>query len=224
MADQRAVRIETQPSRQETFLELKRALQILQSARLNDTYTDLKQDPQYEKIGDFFFNKLYGPEDFSFRDTSIKKLQKVLKGKIYRGVVSAVGLVIELHELTERLDNRMVEGMMAAGVGADLDMNQYRRIYRSLDNYDERIGQIELSIQATKAFYALSRKLIVKISLNTIGTTAHLLGMGRIFDFIYEGYTGFRAIRDIDYFVQTVQTRELAWHDDIWLSQSVVAK
>jgi hypothetical protein len=101
---------------------LKRALQAFQSARLGQTYQDLMNDPQYEKIGHFFFEKLYAPEDFSFRDTSIKKLHKLLKGKVYSGIISAVSKVIELHELSDLLDDRMVEQMMAMGIGEDMDM------------------------------------------------------------------------------------------------------
>jgi len=197
-------------------MNLKRALQGFQSARLNATYSDLKSDPQYAKIGVFFFEKLYAPEDFSFRDASIKKLQKILKGKVYRGMVSAVSRVIELHELSDRLDDRMVDGMLAAGVGTDIDMAQYQEIYRSLDNYDERIYQINLSTEVTRAFHQLSKKWIVALSLKTVRTTANMIGMGKIIDFIYEGYEGFRAIKSIDFFVDTVQERELAWHNEIW--------
>ena len=206
----------TELAEQHDFLNLKRALQGFQSARLNASYSDLKNDPEYQKIGVFFFEKLYAPEDFSFRDASIKKLQKVLKGKVYRGMVSAVSQVIELHELSDRLDDRMVDGMLAAGIGSDMDMAQYQEIYRSLDNYDERIYQINLSTEVTRAFHRLSKKWIVALSLKTVRTTSHLLGMGKIIDFIYEGYEGFRAIKSIDFFVDTVQERELAWHNEIW--------
>ena len=198
------------------FLNLKRALQGFQSTRLNATYSDLKNDPKYKKIGVFFFEKLYAPEDFSFRDASIKKLQKVLKGKVYKGMVSAVSQVIELHELSDRLDDSMVDGMLATGIGTDMDMAQYPEIYRSLDNYDERVYQINLSTEVTRAFHKLSKKWIVALSLKTVRTTSHLLGMGKIIDFIYEGYEGFRAINSIDFFVDTVQERELAWHNEIW--------
>jgi hypothetical protein len=200
------------------FLEVKRALQAFQAARLNGTYTDLKNDPEYQKIGVFFFEKLYAPEDFSFRDASIKKLQKILKGKVYKGMVAAVGKVIELHELSDRLDDRMVADMLAAGIGPDMDMDQYQAIYRGLDNYDERIYQINLSTEVTRAFHRLSKKWIVALSLKTVRTTAHMIGMGKIIDFIYEGYEGFRAIETIDFFVDTVQERELAWHEEIWQS------
>ncbi len=206
----------TNPLEMNDFMQLKRALQAFQAARLNATYSDLKNDPQYGKMGVFFFEKLYAPEDFSFRDASIKKLQKVLKGKVYRGMVSAVSQVIELHELSDRLDDRMVDGMLAAGVGVDMDMDQYQAVYRSLDNYDERVYQINLSTEVTRAFHRLSRKWIVALSLKTVRTTAHVIGMGKIIDFIYEGYEGFRAIKSIDYFVDAVLEREMAWHNEIW--------
>jgi hypothetical protein len=195
---------------------LKRALQGFQSARLNQTYTDLMNDPQYKKIGHFFFNKLYAPEDFSFRDTSIKKLHKLLKGKVYSGIISAVSKVIELHELSDRLDDLMVEQMMAEDIGEDMSMEQYQAVYRSLDNYDERLYQIGLGKEVTQVFYGLSKKWVVAVSLNTVRTAAHLIGMGKIIDFIYEGYEGFRAIKNIDYFIDTVDSREHAWHEQLW--------
>ena len=206
----------TDTAQKSDFVDVKRALQGFQAARLNTTYADLKSDPQYEKIGVFFFEKLYAPEDFSFRDASIKKLQRILKGKVYRGMVSAVSQVIELHELSDRLDDRMVDDMLAAGIGPDMDMDQYQMIYRGLDNYDERIYQINLSTEVTRAFHRLSKKWIVALSLKTVRTTAHMVGMGKIIDFIYEGYEGFRAMKSIDFFVDTVQARELAWHEKIW--------
>ncbi len=204
------------------FERLKRSLQAFQSARLNDTYTDLKNDPEYAKIGSFFFDKLYAPEDFSFRDTSIKKLHRLLKGKVYEGMVTAVTQVIELHELSDMLDDRMVAQMMATGVGENIDMDQYQEIYRSLDNYDQRIYQIKLSTTVTRAFHKLSKKWIVALSLKTVRSAAHLIGMGKIIDFIYEGYDGFRAIKTIDFFVETIEQRETAWHDEIWYGKAQV--
>jgi len=198
------------------FIALKRALQAFQSVRINTTYADIKNDTEYAQIGKFFFEKLYAPNDFSFRDTSMKMLHKLLKGKVYKGMISAVSRVIELHDLTDSQDDLMVTQMMAMGVGVDMDMHQYQEVYRSLDNYDQRIAQIELSAEVTRAFHRLSKKWVVAASLNTVRTAAHLIGMGKILDFIHEGYTGFRVIKNIDYFVETIDRRERAWHDEIW--------
>lgn len=206
------------------FMELKRALQALQSKRINSTYTDLKENPEYSKIGNFFFEKLYSPEDFSFRDASIKKLHKLLKGKLYKGVISAVNKVIELHELSDKLDDLMVQNMIKMKIGPEIDLKQYQKVYRSLDNYEQRIYQIKLSTDVTRTFHHLSKKWIVALSLKTVHTAAHLLGISKIIDFIYEAYEGFRAIKNIDYFVNTVEERELAWHEKIWSTTSTTEK
>ncbi len=213
----------TRQTDHEEFVRLKRALQTFQSARLGQTYKDLMNDPQYEKIGHFFFEKLYAPEDFSFRDTSIKKLHKLLRGKVYSGIISAVSKVIELHDLSDLLDNRMVEQMMAMGIGEGMDMEQYQAVYRSLDNYDQRLYQIGLGAEVTQVFFKLSQKWIVAVSLNTVRTAAHLIGMGKIIDFIYEGYEGFRSIKNIDYFIETVDEREHAWHEELWSTASLLS-
>jgi hypothetical protein len=206
----------TEPANHPDFDRLKCALQAFQSARLNDTYTDLKSDPEYAKIGHFFFERLYAPEDFSFRNASIKKLHQLLKGKVYKGMIKAVTQVIELHELSDMLDDRMVEQMMESGIDENMDMNQYQEVYRSLDNYDQRIYQIKLSTKTARAFHKLSKKWVVALSLKTVRMAANLMGIGKIIDFVYEGYDGFRAIKNIDFFVDTVEKRETAWHNEIW--------
>ena len=197
---------------------LKRTLQIFQSTRLNSTYKDIKQDPEYALIGDFFFNKLYAPEDFTFRDTSIKKLHAALDGKIYKGMVTGVTKVIELHELSDRLDDLMVEKMVEYGIDENMTMEQYQQIYKSLDNYDQRIYQINLGAEVTRIFHKLSRKWIVGISLKTVKTAAIVFSIKPVIDFVYEGYTSFKKIKNIDYFIDTVLEREISWHNEIWES------
>ena len=200
------------------FKSLKRTLQIFQSSRLNSTYKDIKQDPEYALIGDFFFNKLYAPEDFTFRDTSIKKLHAALDGKIYKGMVTGVTKVIELHELSDRLDNSMVEKMIEYGIDENMTMEQYQQIYKSLDNYEQRIYQINLGAEVTRIFHKLSRKWIVGISLKTVKTAAIVFSIKPVIDFVYEGYTSFKKIKNIDYFIDTVLEREVSWHNEIWES------
>jgi hypothetical protein len=162
------------------FLKLKRVLQDFQSRRINDTYKDIETHPEYSKIGNFFFKKLYAPEDFSFRDNSMKKLHKALDGKIYKNMISAVTKVIELHDISDEQDNLMVEKMMETGVDESMTMDEYQTIYRSLDNYDQRIYQINLGAEVTRIFHGLSKKWFVAISLKTVKTTAALFGIKRL--------------------------------------------
>lgn len=202
------------------LLKLKRVLQDFQSRRINDTYKDIETNPEFSKIGNFFFKKLYAPEDFSFRDTSMKKLHKALDGKIYKHMIAAVSKVIELHDISDEQDDLMVEKMMETGVDESMTVEEYQAIYRSLDNYDQRIYQINLGAEVTRIFHGLSKKWFVAVSLKTVKTTAVLFGIKEIIDFIYEGYVAFKAIDNIDFFVETVMTREHAWHNEIWSKSS----
>jgi len=200
----------------DSFVKLKRALQDFQSNRINRTYQDIETDPEFSKIGNFFFKKLYAPEDFSFRDTSMRKLHRVLDGKIYKNMITAVSKVIELHDISDEQDNQMVKKMIAAGIDESMTMSEYQEIYRSLDNYDQRIYQINLSAEVTRIFHGLSKKWIVAVSLKTVKKTAVLFGIKEVIDFIYEGYVAFKTIDNINFFVETILDRELAWHNEIW--------
>ncbi|MBA3010470.1 MAG: hypothetical protein KKF12_10220 [Proteobacteria bacterium] len=208
--------MDTDVTSTDNFLKLKRILQNFQSERINRTYKDIEADPEFAKIGNFFFKKLYASEDFSFRDTSMKKLHKALDGKIYKNMLTAVTKVIELHEISDAQDNLMVKKMIAAGVEDSITMEQYQKIYVSLDNYDQRIYQINLSAEVTRIFHGLSKKWIVAVSLKTVKTAAAMFGIKEIVDFIYDGYVSFKTIDNIDFFVDTMVQRELSWHNEIW--------
>jgi hypothetical protein len=198
------------------FFVHKRALQDFQVRRLEDTYSDLKQDPEYREFGRFFFDEIYGPEDHSFRDTSIRKLHGALKGKIHKGIIAAVDRVLEFQELSEDLDDRMTAEMIETGAGPALTIDQYREIYRSLDNYNQRLYQIDLAMDVTRDFFHLSRKWVIGVSLKTARSAAHLMGLGQIMDFVHQGYTALQTISDIEPFIGTVRRREQAFNDAIF--------
>lgn len=198
------------------FFAHKRALQDFQAQRLETTYADLKQDPDYRDLGRFFFDEIYGPDDHSFRDASIRKLHVALKGKIHNGVIAAVDRVLEFQELSEDIDDRMTAEMIETGAGPELTMDQYREIYRSLDNYNQRLYQVDLAMDVTRDFFRLSRKWVIGISLKTARSAARLMGLGQIMDFVHQGYTALQTISDIEPFVGTVRRRERAFNDEIF--------
>jgi hypothetical protein len=204
------------PTTKSDFIELKRALQAFQAARMDRTYSDLKNHPEYRKIGRFFFEQLYGPKDFAFRDSGIRKLHRMLRGRIHKGILATVEQVLELHELSEGIDDRMVEKMIERGLGPDFGTDGYMAVYRSLENYEERMYQIDLAAETVTEFHRLSKKWLIGASLQTARTAAHLAGLGRIMDFVHEGYVSLKEIRNIDDFVGTVRERERSFNDAIW--------
>ena len=154
---------------------LKRGLQAYQSERMSQTYTDLKEHSEYHRIGKFFFDEIYGPKDFTFRDTSIRKLHQAMEGRIDGNILSAVDMVFDLQELSEELDDRLVERMVARGFGPELTAIQYKTIYRDLDNFDQRMTQVEMANDAVLEFHRFSKKWLVGVSLKTARSAARIM-------------------------------------------------
>ena len=198
------------------FQTLKAGLQKFQQHRLRHTYDDIIDDAQYGPMADFFFTRLYASEDLSLRNSSIRKLHRKMQGQISEKISTAVSEVIDLHELSDSLDDRMALAMQAMGIGSDLDETQYGRVYRSLDNYDERLLHLSLVVETIRSFHRLSRSWTIGLSIKAAGKAARIMGLGAVMEFIQEGFESFRAIRDIEFLIGVIQEREQAWHDYFW--------
>lgn len=197
-------------------IEIKRALRSYQRARLQKTHADLSAHSEYAQIMAFFFKRIYAPDDLPLTNHTIRQIQKAIKGKIDNNVFSTVTSVLELHALSESMDERMVNVMQANQVNADFTPEEYRNIYRKLDNYSERIRHIQMIGRVNTDLHNLSHKRLVWFLLKTLRKIVERAGASFLMEYIEEGYTAFRRIKNIDYFVETIEKREIAWHDKLW--------
>ena len=195
---------------------LKKRLQEFQAKRIRDTYADLIEMAQYSKLGHFFFEQIYGSHDFGFRNESMRSLHRKMSGILKGEIVDTVGEVIELHDLSDALDDRMVEAMLESGTGSDLTMADYEQIYRRCNNYKDRVRQIALMIDCIKGVHHISRMRFIGFSLKTVRAAAHLAGMGEIMEFLIQGYDAFRSAKDIGGFTEAVSTRETALNNKLY--------
>lgn len=200
----------------DTFSLLKHALQEYQAQRIRRTYADIERMPQYTKLAHFFFDEIYGPRDFGFRNEGIKSLHHKLSGFLKGEIINAVGKVIELNDLSDELDNRMVDRMKQMSVDPELNDEEYRKAYQSLDNYDERVYQINLLADSVKAVHHVSRMRLIGLSLKVVHRAAHFAGFGKIMDFLYDGYEAFHAVKDIEFFAGEILKRELEINDRLF--------
>lgn len=197
----------------DNFLQIKQTLQEYQAERIRKTYADIERLPQYTKLAHFFFDEIYGPHDFGFRNESIKSLHHKLSGFLKGEIINAVGKVIELNDLSDELDNRMVNKMIEFKIDSKLNEEKYKAIYQSLDNYDQRIYQINLLVDSVKAVHHVSQMRLIGLSLKIVQRAAHFAGFGKIMDFLYNGYEAFHSIKDIEFFANTILERELEIND-----------
>src|SRR5690348_680921 len=164
-------------------LDFKRPLQIFQSQRLRRDHADLAADPQYRQIAEFFFEEMYGPHDFSSRDEQAHRLQQFVHlapGLAARDVQD----VLELLELTNRLDDAVVAQLSALEAPLDFDEMLYERAYRLCDNYGDRMHQIGLSRNALYNVYRMARKPLIGAVLQRTQGLAQTVGMSDIHRFL----------------------------------------
>lgn len=192
-----------------TLKQYRIALQIFQANRLRRDYRDLSDIPQYEPVGEFFFNEIYGPRDFTERDRGARRLHQfihALPGVRLRDVEQ----VLDLLELTKRLDDGLALMMLEHSVGTDFDEATYEHYYYLADNYDHRLHQLDLVRDSLYNVYHLSRSHLLGIGLHRSRLLARLVGVEAAHEFLVKGYDALQGVSSIDLFAVTVYDRELA--------------
>jgi hypothetical protein len=187
--------------------DYKAILQSFQSNRLRRDHADLTEEPQYHNIGEFFFEEMYGPHDFSARDEQARRLQQFVH--LAPGLaVGDVQQVLELLDLTNRLDDAVVQCLVNLDAPLDFDENLYERAYRLADNYDQRVHQLDLIRESLYNVYRMARRPLIGTVLKRTQGLAQTVGMSDIHHFLRMGYEAIQPVRDIHRFVETVGVRE----------------
>jgi hypothetical protein len=106
--------------------------------------------------------------------------------------------------------------LIALGAPLDFDEAIYEHAYRLADRYTERVRQIELVLVALGNVHRLGRKKLLGLALQSTKGLAHAVGMGDIHRFLRLGYQAIQPVRDIDRFLDTIDTREKARLDRIY--------
>ncbi|GAB4193042.1 MAG: hypothetical protein OHK0022_07570 [Roseiflexaceae bacterium] len=191
------------------------ALQALQSRRLRRDHGDLAAEPQYKEIGRFFFEEMYGPRDFSARDNQAHRLQQFVHlapGLAMRDVQQ----VLQLLELTNKLDHSVASALQQMGAPLDFDEPLYEQAYRLADNYDDRVLQLELVRESLYNVWRLIRRPLLGHALNNTQSLAHMVGMSDIHRFLRMGYQAMQTVKDVHRFVETIDLRERRRLDRIY--------
>jgi hypothetical protein len=190
------------------FNDTKKALQTYQLDRLKKTYSDFSNEPQFTQMTSFFYEQIYGPQDFGFRNDSIKNLIKKSHHFLKKEIIEAVEKVIELNDLSDELDDLLALQMAKINIDGTINPETYTAAYKKCNNYQQRCYQISLMVDATTRIFKLSHIWFIGASLTTLHSFTELLGIGKIMDFLYDGFQAFSKVDDITPFVEAVHQRE----------------
>jgi hypothetical protein len=177
-----------------------------QHARFEHTYRDLLGQPRYGAAARFFLEELYGPHDFSDRDTQFARIVPGLVRLFPKEIVRTVRVLGELHALSETLDTRMAEQFE----GERLDGDTYAQAWRATADPALREHQIALMLDVGYALARYTRNPLIRHSLRLMRGPAAAAGLGTLQRFLESGFDTFRALQDPSHFLDLVAQRERA--------------
>jgi hypothetical protein len=184
-----------------------------QSRRLGQTYADLSANPRYADAVRFFQEDLYGPADFTRRDTDVARIVPMLVRMLPERVVATVADAMELNALSQELDRVVLDRLPRAN--ARFSVADYCRAYRRAGNVPARQRQIALIGRLGGALDDYVRKPLIRTALKMMHGPAHLAGFGVMHDFLERGFDAFGRMRSATEFLATIETRETALLDAI---------
>ncbi|MFM7533628.1 MAG: FFLEELY motif protein [Rubrivivax sp.] len=182
------------------------ALKAFQHARLERTYADLLAEPPSAPAARFFLDELYGPRDFSARDTQFARVVPALV-RLFPGAVAAVvERVAALHALSERLDTDMARVLPPPPV----DASSYGQAWRTIGQSTAREHQIEAVVEIGLALERQARRPLLRQTLHWMRGPAQAAGLAELQAFLEAGLDAFASLPSAADFLDTVSRRERA--------------
>lgn len=187
-----------------------------QAQRLAGAYADLLSSERYGPGCRFFLDHVYAPHDFSQRDHDVERMYQFMLRFLPERLLHTLTLTIELNNLTRELDAQLLTVLTTqVGVTDTLTPQQYAQGYQLCDNLDVRRHQIELIGEVGRGIDRLTRMLLIGPTLRLAHGPAYRAGWIELQDFLEQGFAAFKHMQGADYFLQTIQHRELRILDQL---------
>ena len=180
------------------------AIKAYQHRRFAHTYADLLVSARYANTARFFMQELYGPQDFTRRDSQFARVVPALVRLFPQEIVRMVNALAELHALSETLDSRMATALNAPAV----DAASYVAAWQDTEGEAERQQQIALTLQVGATLDVLTRNALVRGSLRLMRGPAQAGGMKELHQFLESGFETFKAMGGAHEFLALVKERE----------------
>lgn len=180
------------------------AVKTYQRQRFALTYTDLLSAPRYAAAARFFLDELYGPADFSKRDSQFARVVPAMTRLFPKAITQTVAMLARLHALSEQLDSALASHVGDAALGA----SGYVAAWRATGREAERERQIELVLSVAHALDRLTRKPLLHATLRMMRGPASTAGLSELQAFLERGFETFRDMRGADEFLSIIGRRE----------------
>ena len=188
-----------------------------QQARFAHTYADLLGHPRYAGAARFFLDDLYGPGDFSQRDTQFARIVPALVRLFPAEVVATVASLTALHALSEQLDNEMARHVDVLPMTAATYATAWRRTGQPVS----RQRQVDLMLDVGRALDLYTRRPLLRHSLRLMRAPARAAGLAALQSFLEGGFETFRAMHGAEEFLTQIANRERTMATSLFGTQNL---
>ncbi len=178
-----------------------------QQQRFANTYADLLANRRYAKATHFFLQELYGPGDFSERDSQFARVVPALTKLFPAEVVATVAKLARLHAISETLDMKMAGLLIGQG---RISPVAYIGAWQTCGEAMQRQAQIDLTIEIGAALDHLTQKPLLRQALWMMRVPASAAGLSEMQVFLEKGFDNFKAMKGSEQFLLTIRLREEA--------------
>ncbi len=192
-------------------------LRTWQTERLKRTYADFLTSRRCGPASRFFVTDLYGVRKFRQRNYDIEYMYNLMRRFIPDILLVMVRNAIEVYHLTDELDQKLLDVMVAdLGLEDQITEQMYSEAYRLCDNYAERQHQIELLLEIGRQVDISTHIPPVGLALRLARGPAYHAGWHELHDFLDRGYKAFKHMGSAKKFLQAIRTREFQILDRIY--------
>ncbi|HQR36895.1 MAG TPA: hypothetical protein PLF26_00725 [Blastocatellia bacterium] len=196
--------------------QAKIAVQEFQVRRLKRDFRDLRLSDEFGPFTEFFATEIYSARDFTERNESFRRVTGHFRGLLGEEIYTGLTRLLDLHSLTDKLDGDIAELLLEAGTPLKFSESEYEVAYRDLDNYDERLEQIEMIIESLQFTHHISQMSLIGVALKSARVAVGLFSKDKIVELLETAYSTLRGIKKLDYLCDEVRSREVARLDRIF--------
>jgi len=180
------------------------AVKRYQHARFMHDYAALLSDPRYARAARFFLEELYSPGDFAGRDAEFERVVPWMARLLPSDLMRTISDLIELHALTEELDQDMAVALRSAA----LDDRIYREAWLKVGRRRDRERQLKLLLAVGGELDRHTRGKALAATLRMMRRPAHAMGLGRLQAFLEVGLAAFAEMRGAQAFLRKIELNE----------------
>ncbi len=186
-----------------------------QLAYLLRSFDDMYRADGYREALDFVMNDLAGV-GIAGRDWDLERVAPVITTMLPTGALQALASATRMNVQVLELNLAVTKALMADGnLPAEITERAYWSAFRQSTSYDECQELMKHTMELGTRLKSLVGHALLGGLLRAMRGPAHAAGFGVLQDFLELGFTTFRNIPDIDFFLTELDRRMTGLFDRI---------